>query len=381
MFTGKKLLLIGMFLLLLIGIPVTIYILQQQTDDRTRAEKSTVLSYTPESSPASPIQKSVGDEFTIDLMVNPGTNLVSFVSFEIKYDPTILEVGAQNGFVVNSAAFPTTLEGPTVAQGKITGTLSVGAEPTRALQTPTKVGTITFKALKATGTAPTQVSYQLPLTKVLSIGGNDQFSEDVLASTNPAYVVILDGNSPSITPGVTVTPSAGPTPTPGNNEELTPTPTTPANVGSGNVIPVCTNLTVSPALSGSAPFSVNVTTEGSDEDGTVNKITYNFGDGQVADITDAGGAGTATVSAQTSYTYNTPGTYQVTSVLTDDTGGISTTGNCTQTVSVIAEPTPTPTGATPIPSMTPPGPGTTILGIGAIFAVITAIGSYLFFAL
>lgn len=378
-FTGKKLLLIGMFLLLLIGIPVTIYILQQQTNNQSHAQKSTVLSYTPDSTPSSPVQKTVGDEFTMDLMVNPGANLVSFVSFEIHYDPQYLSVATANGFVPNAAAFPTILEGPTVTPGKITGTLSVGAEPTRAIQTPTKAGTITFKALKATGVQPTQITYIQPTTKVLSIGSNDQFSEDVLSSATPAYVVITDAGSPSVTPDVSPSdaPSDAPTPTDSTAPTETPTPDTT----SSNVVPVCSNLTISPAASGTAPFTASFTTEGSDTDGTVDKITYNFGDGQVSDITDAGGVGTATVSAQTTHTYNDPGTFQVSSILTDNAGGVSAQNGCTQTITVLGNPTPTLAGASATPTLPPTGPGDTFIGIGAVVAVLTLIGSFLFFAL
>lgn len=372
--TGKKLLLIGMFLLLLIGIPVTIYILQQQTEDRSHAQKSTVLSYSPDSTPSSPIQKTVGDEFTLDLMVNPGANLVSFVSFEIDYDPQYLSVASSNGFVPNAAAFPTILEGPTVTPGKITGTLSVGAEPTRAIQTPTKAGTITFKALKPTTGQPTSIKYIQPITKVLSIGKQDQFSEDVLSSATPAYVVITaDGET--VTPEIS--PSDTPSDTPSPTDEPTPTDTPDT---SSNIVPVCSALTISPTASGTAPFTASFTTEGSDTDGTVDKITYNFGDGQVSDITDAGGVGTATVSAQTTHTYDNPGTFQVSSILTDDVGGVSAQNGCSQTITVLGNPTPTPI-ASATPTLEPTGPGDTFIGIGAVVAVLTVIGTFLFFAL
>jgi hypothetical protein len=376
-FTGKKLLLIGMFLLLLIGIPVTLYVMQQQTEDRSRAEKSTVLSYTPASTPSSPIQQAVGDEFTVDLMVTPGTNLVSFVSFEVNYDPQYVEVASSNGFVPNTAAFPTTLEGPTVTPGKITGTLSVGAEPTRAIQTPTKAGTITFKALKATGVTPTQVKYIQPITKVLSIGSNDQFSEDVLSSVTPAYILITGEVGPSTTPAPTSAPlpTAAPQPTAAPNPNPNPNPNPGGGIGTGvNVVPVCSTLTVSPGISGNAPLTVQFTAEGNDQDGTISKISYNFGDGEFVDITDSGGVGTATVSAQTSHTFTNPGTFQVTSLLTDDVGGVSTTTGCNVTITVLG-------GSSPAPTLEPTGPGSTILGIGAIVAIVTAIGGFFFFSL
>ncbi len=55
---GRKIFLFGFIAVLLIGIPVTLYLVQRQQETRTRAEKSTNLTFTPESTPQTPINTS-----------------------------------------------------------------------------------------------------------------------------------------------------------------------------------------------------------------------------------------------------------------------------------------------------------------------------------
>src|SRR5476651_2096878 len=110
-FTAKKLFLFGFIVVLLVGIPVTIFLLQKQTEVRSRAAKATILNFTPDSTATTPLQKQVGDTIPLDIMVNPGTNLVSFVKIEINYDPDKLATAAA-AFQANTSAFPSVLEGP-----------------------------------------------------------------------------------------------------------------------------------------------------------------------------------------------------------------------------------------------------------------------------
>ena len=174
---------------------------------------------------------------------------------------------------------------------------------------------------------------------------------------------------------------------------MTDAPTPQPSVAA-NQPPVCQSLTVSPSNSGSAPYAVTLSTSGSDPDGTVNKITFNFGDGQVSDVTQGGGIGTASISAQTVHTYQSGGTFQASAIYTDNQGGVSAQGSCTQTITVAAQlasnqgstTTGTTTAqqptATPAPTALPStGPGNKFIGIGAVVSILTLIGGMLFFAL
>src|SRR5579885_144271 len=344
---ARKFFLIGFVVVLLVGIPLTIYLLQQQQEQRSRAQKSTNITFSPTSSQTAPIQKQVGDTIPLDVMIDPGQNLVSFVKLEIQYDPTILATASANAFQANTVAFPGQEEGPIYSPGKIELTLSVGPDPTKAIQQVTKAGTITFKALANTPTGtPTLVTFG-PDTQVLSLGSNDQFSENVLSSAEPATVVIgatsLSGTPttsviPTATPAVSQIPTGTPVPT------QTPAPTTalsetPAPTGTGSAStdqpPVCNSLSVDRATTGTAPFSLTLTANGTDPDGTISKVTFDFGDGQQSDVTTAGGIGTNAVNVQISHTYNNPGDYTASAILTDNNNQQSSpSASCQQTITV-----------------------------------------------
>jgi hypothetical protein len=377
-FTGKKLLLVVFVVLLLIGIPVSVYFLQQQQQTVTQAEKSTILTFTPDSSSSAPITKNIGDDISLDVMVDPGdTNLVSFVKLEIQYDPDKIATASTNPFQPNATIFPSVVEGPVYTPGKISVTLSVGPDPTKAIQTKSKAATISFKAVNATdpGT-PTLVTYSAN-TQALSIGPSDQASENVLASSTPATIIIA-GAAVSETPTETPVPSVTDTPTPTTEAPTdTPTETPVPTTGTNNVNPVCTELTAD-QTSGVAPFTVSFTANGTDSDGTVSKATINFGDGQVSDITTGGGIGTATVNAQSSHTYTSGGSFQATAVLTDSNNGVSTE-SCSQTITVSGETS--VASASPTPTIAPTGSFATTVGFGVLALIMIIGGGLLFFAL
>lgn len=373
-FSGKKLLLLGFLAIILAVIPVTVYLVQKQQEIRSRAVAATVLSFSPSSSSTSPIQKNVGDKIDINIMVNPGTNLVTFARFTIAYDKDKLSTSA-DGFLLNSSGtqgFTSAIEGPTSTPGKLAVALTIGADPTRAIQTTTKVATISFKAL-ATTTTPVMVSFENVIVYANNETGNPNATYpdnlNVLSSTTPAYIAIASST--------TLTPTAGPTTTPG-----------PTGV---NQLPVCTALNIDRTTSGTAPFSITFTANGNDPDGTISRVNFNFGDGPVQTINQNGGIGTNSVSVQVAHTYNNPGTFQASATLVDGGNAISVVGNCTQTITVLAASgsatitptsTPIPTATlTPTPTMATPGPGQAVLGIGAVGIILSIIGGLLFLAL
>lgn len=388
MFSAKKLLFVGFIVIILIAIPLTVYVLQQQQEVRSQAQAATILTFLPPSTQVAPLSKNVDDVFSIDATVDPSTNLVSFVRLEIQYDPTKLATSSAQGaeaFTPNTIAFPSILEGPIYEEGKIAVTLSVGSDPTKAIQTTTKIGTLTFKALAATET-PTQITYAIN-TQVLSIGSADQASENVLATKSPAVIQISgDGAtpSPSVSPSVTATPTPTLSPSP------IVTPTSPPT-GGGTQLPICSLFTatlsnpITQTGSGSGQASTSATAtydfivEGNDSDGTIEQVTFNFGDGAVTTITD--GLSTNSVQTTTFHSYTTAGTYTASAVLTDNLGNVSA-DSCAQTV-VVGDVTPTPENGvpTPTPTLADPGPGGAILGIGAFFTMLSIIGGILFFTL
>jgi hypothetical protein len=207
---NKRKIFVGFFLLLLIiSVPLTVLITRKTQETRSHASGSTSLLFTPASTASTPLQKNVGDIISVDLMVNPGTNLVTFVRFQISYDPTKLQP-TDNPFTLNTTAFPIAVEGPVVGNGTIAESVSIGSDPTKAITTVTKIGTLNFKALAPTNGTATIASFT-SLSQALSAGQTEQAGENVLSTTTPAYIVI-GGNAnttPAITPIATSIPGEG----------------------------------------------------------------------------------------------------------------------------------------------------------------------------
>lgn len=201
--TRKRLLLIGFILVLLIGIPATLFVVQQQQELRSRAEKSTTLYFQPESTQAQPLVYNADETFSLDLYANPGTNLISSVRLEILYDPTKLATASagagEAAFVPDQETMPNIITGPIYTSGKIFVLLNVGADATNVVDTVSKIGTITFTALEETTGVVTQVSYG-PQSLITSAGDESQAAENVLSTTNPAFITILGEGAPTPTP-------------------------------------------------------------------------------------------------------------------------------------------------------------------------------------
>ncbi len=265
----KKILLVGFIIVLLVAVPLTVYLVQQQQKSRISAVAKTTLSFNPASKTV-----SVDETFNLDIRVDPGdTNQVSLLKFIINYDPaklateaagaTICPASPTEAFCPNLSAFPNVMQGPIYEPGKISVTLSVGNDLSKAVKALATAGTVTFRALALTESGnPTQITYSdAPDTKVLSIGTNDQFNENVLLDRSPALITII-GEGPPLTetPSPTLSPTEGPTPT----EVPTPTPTTEQTtttetVTSGGEVPTSTETpaivieTATPTIASEAP--------------------------------------------------------------------------------------------------------------------------------
>lgn len=189
----KTLLVISLVAIAVIGIPVAVLLSQQEQNTRSSASASTTLSVLPNSTEAAPLQKTLGDTVTFDVMVTPGTNMPSMIKLEILYDPAKFDK-TTNTFAVNTTAFPVTVEGPVITDGKILIAVSIGSDSTKAIQKETKVGTLTLTTKAATAT-PTKISLGT-ISEVLSVAKTDQAAENVLATTVPAFVIIGDATTP-----------------------------------------------------------------------------------------------------------------------------------------------------------------------------------------
>lgn len=409
----KKLILLGLGVILLVAIPLTVFIAQKQQQTRSSASPSTNLSFvdtttqTPTSA-TNPKTVSVGDDISFDVVMNPGTNVVGGLTLIINYDSTKLAITGE-GITPNSTVMGNLLGDIKNTPGQIEVSFSPAAvDPTKAITKTTTIGTVTLKALAVTDVGtPTQIRFD-PNTIVVPIGSGDTNS-NVLAGSSPAFVAIVDQGaiSPTVTPTPRVTGQPTATPTPTTRPGTTPTPSvtiqptatpipqatatpiplptaTPVPPISTNQIPVCSSLTIDVPAAGIAPYTVNFTAIGTDSDGLIGKVSFNFGEGAVQDITSGGGIGTNTINVPTSHIYSSAGTFTASAVLTDDGAGVSAA--CSQTITVSAGAsggaTLTPTAPpTATPSLAPTGPGETIIGIGVLGILFTLIGAAILFIL
>ena len=355
--SSKQFFLIGILVLLLITIPLTLFFVKQQQDLRSSAAPSSNLSLT-----ASKSTVTVGEKFTLDIILDPGQNIPSFVKFSLQFDPQKVTV---TQITPDTQNISVTLAGPTIKSGTANVEFGInkaltGYDPNQDITQPFKVATIEVQAKQKTDT-PTQIAFDFPGgTQVLSIATDDSPGENVLVNATPALITILDG---------TVT--------------VSPTPTVAPPTVAPNTVPICTNLTVTPA-SGSAPLVSQFTATGNDPDGQITKATFAFGDGQVVDVT--AGLGTKSVSVQQSHTYTAAGSHSATVIFSDNKGGVSIA--CTQSVVTTASanqssggqisPTSAPAAPTPIPTLPPSESIGTAIGIGGAI-ILTVIGGILFF--
>lgn len=245
----NKLLMGGFVLFLVLSLPATIYLSQQQQDTRSKASASTTLYLTPSTTANTPTQKGVGETASFDVMINPGTNLPSVIKLELKYDTSKLQA-TNASFVPNTTAFPQTLEGPLVINGSVFVTLSIGSDTTKAIQNITKVGTVTFTT-QATTTTPTQISIGSK-SQVLSVANTDQATENVLSTTSPAFISITGPTTATPTAATsataTPTPEASLTPSPTAQPTPTKTPTPTPTVVTATTAPTITT-DISPSTS------------------------------------------------------------------------------------------------------------------------------------
>ncbi|MGE5042469.1 MAG: PKD domain-containing protein [Candidatus Levyibacteriota bacterium] len=354
----NKYFIIGNILLLLAVIPITLYVVKRQTDMKSKAAPNTVISFNPNSA-----STTIGQNVSLDVMADPGQNLVSIVEMTIKVDPNIFQIVSLDR---NSAAFPGRLKGPTINNdGTVNLSVTTTNDVTKALQAKTKVATLVLKAKAATNGA-SQIRFSAaPATQAFSIAGADGATENVLSDMGTASVTVAGAAQ--------VSQSSKPT---------------------------CTSLTIDKANSGIAPYNLTFTGVGTASAGTtISKTTFNFGDATVLDASNSAAIGGNGVSAQMQHTYPNPGSFTATFTLTDNNGSVSDIGPCTQNITVASNvvvatdtptlaPSPTPTEivmaptATSTPSATPTLPitgtlETTITILGIAGATI-GIGLFLF---
>lgn len=388
-------------MVILIAIPVTLFFVKQQQQLKSKATAASTLYFG--QSPNSTATASANcATFTMDLTIDPGSNVVSTVEPYLTYDPTKVQITG----VTPSQAFPSFFTNPELGNGTAHFSVSTPANQANGVTAPTKVATITLKPLAA-GAATLTIDQSQ--SRVFAFGscvpGNSQCTENVLASATPGNINISNDacTTGSNTNGTGTTNNTNNTGTTNNTNGTTNTTnqtgsTNTNNTTTSTLAPICTTLSVSPNATGSAPMPVLFTGSGSDPNtnGLITKATFSFGDGQVQDVTT--GLSQKAVTTQTNHTYNNAGTFSATLVFTNNGGAVSNacaqtitasgSGNLAAVTTPIPTATPIPTVAptvapatpTPIPTVAPTGSFGATIGIG-LTVLVTIIGGFLLLAL
>jgi hypothetical protein len=187
-------LLIGL-LLVAITIPVVVFYQQYQTRSKSEALKSTTLYFQP-STNSTPITTTNNSVVNLDVMINPGSNIVSAVKVVLNFDSNKLSYNGSNAFTANTQTFSETIEGPVYGTNQLSTTLSIGSDYTKAITTPTKIGTVSFRVKSTSPLGATQIGFA-PSSTVTSIASTDESTENVIFQTESANLQVA---SPTPTP-------------------------------------------------------------------------------------------------------------------------------------------------------------------------------------
>ena len=370
----KKIFLLVFTIAILVAIPFSVYIAQKRQQTTTKAAASTVLSLEPSSTTL-----KQNETLTLNITLNPGSgtsaNQVSFVRLAISFDaskfttlPNSLTVNPDSSnkltYIIDEPKYDNTA-------GNASISLSIGSDPTNAIKTKTKIAVLQLKAI-ATTTPNTSITFDsAPNTQVLSVASSDQTNENTLSTTIPATVIITAATG-------TTTPTNTPIPT--TTSVITPittiAPPITSTTSGQEQSPVCSSLDINGPTSGIAPYSLTFTVTGSDPDGTISKISYNFGD-SIEDVTAGGGIGTSSVSGQLVHVYNAPGVYTAYATLTNNKNNLSIQqASCAKTITINSA----NLNGSPQPSISPlppTGDGKIIFNLGTLGVIITIVGGAL----
>ena len=175
--------------ILVVGLIVAIFLTGKQQELRQRAERATKLSLSPDRTTATP-----GRDLELEVKIDPGTNQVNFVQFEINYDWNLFKADSQS-FKLNTSSGLSLLkdpEAPIGPPGTITVTLSIEGNPSNVITSAKSIGTLILHT-RENAKGQSNVRFNDTNTIVRSIGAVDPSTQNVLSSTTGSQVTIGAG--------------------------------------------------------------------------------------------------------------------------------------------------------------------------------------------
>jgi len=196
----KKIIFFIILIVILFAVPITVYMVGQQQELRSRAAPATVLALNP-----STTNKARGDIFSFDVQIDTGGNNVAMAELHLVYDPIKLEALS----ITNGPLAPKIAASGVVGSG--TASITVRAESTtQPIKGTGTVAIIRFRAIGSTD-SPTQVKFDTT-TYVSGLG-----------ESNPNVLVNTIGTTVQISPGNETVPTVIPTTQTTLQPTLTPT--------------------------------------------------------------------------------------------------------------------------------------------------------------
>jgi len=209
----KKIVFFVILIIILAVVPITVYMVGQQQELRSRAAPATVLALNP-----STINKVNGDIFSFDVQIDTAGNNVAMAELHLVYDATKLEALS----ITNGPLAPKIAASGIVGSG--TASITVRAENT----TKPIIGTGTIAIIRFRAIGATETPIQVKFDTTTFVSGLGESNPNVLTNTIPATIQISGGNQAEIIPTASASNAASPTIiiTPTVTPESSPTPET-----------------------------------------------------------------------------------------------------------------------------------------------------------
>lgn len=224
----KNIIVVLVVMVMLGGVGVGVYLMQQSTEFREKAAPATTLSFSTQTS-----SPEIGQVFNVQSVINTAENQVSGIQANINFTPGMLElveVTLAEGFFEELGQFDPEINNELGTLVFIMWTMP-NTDPSQGTGT---IATLSFKALKA-GTAT--VSYG----DGSLVGAIKEDGKNVLVGTTPITLNILGPSAtPTVTtapgdPSVTVSPSPTATTAPTATLTATEAPPSPTDADDGGI--------------------------------------------------------------------------------------------------------------------------------------------------
>lgn len=191
------------FLVLVVGLVASLFLVKQQQELRKKAAPASTISILP---PNQSVR--VGSEVTLTVELDTATNTVTAADIYITFDPQ--KVSLQS--FTPGTFLPVVLIQPQTNNTTGTASITLGTQPANPPQGTGTLATLRFKGV-ASGSANIALTNQ---TRATGIGE----ATDILVARNGSTLTVTSTGAPTPTQSEPVPPTGNPTVT------LTPTPTT-----------------------------------------------------------------------------------------------------------------------------------------------------------